>query len=212
MIKNCPVCGKAFEVPYPDLWRYKRDKIYLCTYTCLRALDDKRGMNRDMKLTEKQRETVIEMALRGESPVKFIEQCGINNPSCTWWNLKKYLSKNEPETYNKLPDKFKGVMKKLEIPEKPAAVEVPEGPSPTCCQPARPIGVTVPDQLPERPKAIEYRVTGISTEAGDFQYFRKQGFLDWTTLDGTAVSMSLAEWAALMRVFPEVSRVLGVEM
>ena len=78
---------------------------------------------------------------------------------------------------------------KAEIPERPAPV-----------------------QVPEKPKLIEYRVTGISTEAGDFQYYRKQGFLDWTTLDGTAVSMSLAEWAALMRVFPEVSRVLGVDL
>ena len=59
---------------------------------------------------------------------------------------------------------------------------------------------------------MEMRVTGVSTEAGDFQYFRKQGFLDWTTLDGTAVSMSLAEWSALLRVFPKVVRLLGVEM
>lgn len=71
--------------------------------------------------------------------------------------------------------------------------------------------VEVPEYLPKKP-AMEYRVTGISTEAGDFQYFRKQGFIDWTTLDGTAVSMSLAEWATLMRVFPEMVSVLGVDL
>ena len=196
---------------------------YLCTYTCLRALDDKRGMNRDMKLTEKQRETVIEMALRGESPVKFIEQCGINNPSCTWWNLKKYLSKNEPETYSKLPDKFKGVMKKLDIPEKPAAVEVPEGPSPTCCQPARPSGVTVPEQLPEKKigglcpppdednKFIFQTVAVRNKKLGTFYYDEKHGTIDWRHPYGEEISLYPEDYRLLRDSIDMILHTLGVE-
>ena len=196
MIKNCPVCGKAFEVLYPDLWRYKRDMTFLCSWGCMRALDDKKGVNRDMALTKAQKQAVIEMLLNGENPNEFIKNCGIKNPTCTVWNLKQYLKKYDRETWEKLQPK--PAAPAVEIPEAPVKAEIPERPAPV--------------QVPEKPKLIEYRVTGISTEAGDFQYFRKQGFLDWTTLDGTAVSMSLAEWAALMRVFPEVVRVLGVDL
>jgi hypothetical protein len=196
MIKNCPVCGKAFEVLYPDLWRYKRDMTLLCTWGCMRALDDKKGVNRDMALTKAQKQAVIEMLLNGENPNEFIKNCGIKNPTCTVWNLKQYLKKYDRETWEKLQPK--PAAPAVEIPEAPVKAEIPERPAPV--------------QVPEKPKLIEYRVTGISTEAGDFQYYRKQGFLDWTTLDGTAVSMSLAEWAELMRVFPEVVRVLGVDL
>ena len=198
MIKNCPVCGKAFEVLYPDLWRYKRDMTFLCSWGCMRALDDKKGVNRDMALTKAQKQAVIEMLLNGENPNEFIKNCGIKNPTCTVWNLKQYLKKYDRETWEKLQPK--PAAPAVEIPEAPVKAEIPERPAPV--------------HVPEKPKLIEYqyRVTGISTEAGDFQYYRKQSFLDWTTLDGTAVSMSLAEWAALMRVFPEVVRVLGVDL
>ena len=196
MITNCPICGKAFDVLWPQLWRYKRDMTFLCSWGCMRALDDKKGVNRDMALTKAQKQTVIEMLLNGENPNEFIKNCGINNPTCTVWNLKQYLKKYDRETWEKLQPK--PAAPAVEIPDAPVKAEIPERPAPV--------------QVPEKPKLIEYRVTGISTEAGDFQYFRKQGFLDWTTLDGTAVSMSLAEWSALMRVFPEVVRVLGVDL
>ena len=196
MITNCPICGKAFDVLWPQLWRYKRDMTFLCSWGCMRALDDKKGVNRDMALTKAQKQAVIEMLLNGENPNEFIKNCGIKNPTCTVWNLKQYLKKYDRETWEKLQPK--PAAPAVEIPEAPVKAEIPERPAPV--------------QVPEKPKLIEYRVTGISTEAGDFQYYRKQGFLDWTTLDGTAVSMSLAEWAALMRVFPEVVRVLGVDL
>jgi hypothetical protein len=196
MITNCPICGKAFDVLWPQLWRYKRDMTFLCSWGCMRALDDKKGVNRDMALTKAQKQAVIEMLLNGENPNEFIKNCGIKNPTCTVWNLKQYLKKYDRETWEKL--QTQPAAPAVEIPEAPVKAEIPERPAPV--------------QVPEKPKLIEYRVTGISTEAGDFQYFRKHGFLDWTTLDGTAVSMSLAEWSALMRVFPEVVRVLGVDL
>ena len=41
MITNCPVCGKAFDVLWPQLWRYVRAKRYLCSWKCLRLYDQK---------------------------------------------------------------------------------------------------------------------------------------------------------------------------
>ena len=41
MRPKCPVCGKLFWCDYPNLWRYKRDKKYICSWSCLRKYDGK---------------------------------------------------------------------------------------------------------------------------------------------------------------------------
>lgn len=41
MRPKCPVCGKLFWCDYPHLWRYKRDKKYICSWSCLRKYDGK---------------------------------------------------------------------------------------------------------------------------------------------------------------------------
>ena len=45
--KTCPSCGKEFFVPLLDDWAYKRyrknithDRIYLCSWSCLRKFDE----------------------------------------------------------------------------------------------------------------------------------------------------------------------------
>ena len=46
MITNCAVCWKAFDVLYPDLWRYKRRRgceLFLCSWSCLRKFDNENG-------------------------------------------------------------------------------------------------------------------------------------------------------------------------
>ena len=37
-MKKCPVCGKEFDVLWPDLWRYREGSAYICTWKCLRQL------------------------------------------------------------------------------------------------------------------------------------------------------------------------------
>ena len=43
MRPKCPVCGKLFWCDYPNLWRYKREKTYLCSWGCLRKYDESKG-------------------------------------------------------------------------------------------------------------------------------------------------------------------------
>ena len=59
---------------------------------------------------------------------------------------------------------------------------------------------------------FKYRVTGIDTEVGHFQCFRRNGYLDWTDLNGTTVSMTVEEWKTLIRILPKVVKVLKVEV
>ena len=62
------------------------------------------------------------------------------------------------------------------------------------------------------PPPFEYKTTGISTAIGDFQYFKKTGYLDWTDLNGETVSMNLDEWREFMNIFPFALVTLGVEL
>lgn len=34
--KTCPVCGKDFIMSHADLWTYKIDSRYYCSWTCYR--------------------------------------------------------------------------------------------------------------------------------------------------------------------------------
>lgn len=225
MITNCPVCGKAYEVLWPNLWRYKRENVYLCSWGCMRALDDKKGLNRDMKLSEEQRKTAIDMALNGESPVKYIAGCGINNPSCTWWNLKKYLQKNDPETYGRLPEKFKATVKnvkqvetpegeyakapvlkvdgavRIETPEKNKVevVETPEGKIGGLCPP------------PEEAIDTKFQTAAVrNKKLGTFYYDEAHGTIDWRHPYGEEISLFPEDYRLLRDSIDMILHVLGV--
>lgn len=94
--------------------------------------------------------------------------------------------------------------KAVEIPEQVPTVKL-DGP----------LNIETPE--PEKVKFIcttmEYKTTGISTPIGDWQYFKKSGYLDWTPIgENAVVSLNLEEWKELIKLFPEVLKVLGVEM
>lgn len=212
MITTCAMCGKSFDVLYPDLWRYKRGSLFLCSWSCLRQFDEgEKTMN---KITLKQKQKAVEIAISGGNPIEYLRSCGSTAPDKLWCYIKTVLKKKEPETFAKIPDLRR---KKPEAPEaeaKPATLKLD---GPIRIQTPEKI-IDLPDekvmQIPkELPKPFEYRTTGISTAIGDFQYFRKSGYLDWTPLDGNGtVSMNTEEWKELLKLIPDVARVLGVEL
>lgn len=212
MITTCAMCGKSFDVLYPDLWRYKRGSLFLCSWSCLRQFDEgEKAMN---KITLKQKQKAVEIAISGGNPIEYLRNCGSTAPDKLWCYIKTVLKKKEPETFAKIPDLRR---KKPEAPEaeaKPATLKLD---GPIRIQTPEKI-IDLPDekvmQIPkELPKSFEYRTTGISTAIGDFQYFRKSGYLDWTPLDGNGtVSMNTEEWKELLKLIPDVARVLGVEL
>lgn len=194
MIKNCPICGKAFDVLYPDIWRYKRNNRFLCSWKCIRLFDGKEEKQ------VKERVSVKKTRMNRDDMAEAVRMWKANDPG-----LDQYLTDHGITHIGKWKQNARdryGVAA-------PATVKVD---GPIRIETKEPAQVEVLTVGTPVPPPFEYKTTGISTEAGDFQYYRKQGFLDWTTLDGTAVSMSVAEWAALMRVFPEVVRVLGVDL
>ena len=213
MINNCPVCGKAFDVLWPQLWRYKRNNTFVCSYTCLRAFDRKDG-NEMTSITKEQKAKAIQISLGGGDPKPYLKECGSKAPDKLWYYMKNQLKVKDPETYEKLA-KTAGRKKTVETPEG----EFTEAEKIFFGDGDVSLAVELPEVKREYPQAdelfpeFEHRITGIETQVGDFQYFRKNGYLDWTPNDGNGtVSLTVEEWKDLLKLMPKIAKRLGVEL
>ena len=114
---TCRICGKRFVVTWPQHWVYRRKDVFLCSEDCMIVYDAQttraangfgpkktRGAEEDMagKLTQKQREEVVEIAIQGGSPIEYLKKCGIANPYASWEWIKKSLEAKNPEMYVKI--------------------------------------------------------------------------------------------------------------
>lgn len=211
---KCPVCHKTFIVPNKRSWAYKKMSQLICSWTCLRALEMKKGEDKGMKakVPDEVRQEAIRAAVAGGNPIEMLEPY-TRNPKAMWWAIKAKVKETDPETYAKLPD--------LRNMRKPAKEEKPvtAADAMAACQDAadtffgqcREIGL-LKDQPAESEPGMEYKVTGIRTELGNFQYYRKTGFIDWTPNDGNdTASLNLDEWRQFINDWPKVLKVLGVK-
>ena len=107
MIHKCPVCGKEYDVLWPNLWRYKRDKTYYCTWKCLRTLDvqkperNETGVKRQ-KITLEQKKEAVQIAINGKDPIAYLKGLGCADPGQAWYRIKGDLKEADPETYSKV--------------------------------------------------------------------------------------------------------------
>ena len=234
MTTKCPVCGKKFVILYPHLYVYRRGSgkwlKYFCSYTCVREFDRK---DIKMKLTLEHKKKAVEIALDGGSPIRYLESCGSANAGASWAYIKKCLQKKDPETYEKLPAKYKPVAKKeknpVETPETPAVsaeyvkkaiMEIPQvkvdGPLRIETPESNRLKVAVigkPETAGELKRETRYTVTAIRyPDIGEFYYDRKYNTIDWRTVEGDEVSMHPTGWKILMQDLKEIMTVLGVEM
>lgn len=195
---KCPVCGKMFDVLYPQLWRYRRNGRYICSFSCVRLID--KGETKMEKFTKEQRAEAIRIALEGGNPKEYLRSIGSTSPDNLWYYMKGQLRKNDPETYEKLA-KVTGVKKQAEKAPVVSAVDV----------------VAAVNGKPETAGPIKrmkrYTVTAIKyPEIGEFYYDRKYNAIDWRTAEGEEVSMSPTGWKLLLQDLPEIFEALGVEV
>ena len=199
MIKNCPICGKAFDVLYPDIWRYKRNNRFLCSWKCIRLFDGKEERQ------VKERVSVKRTRMNRDDMAEAVRMWKANDPG-----LDQYLTDHGITHIGKWKQNARdryGVAAPATVKvDGPLRIETPETNKVEVVEtPEKKIGVPCPPP-------IEYKVTGISTTIGDWKFIKKAGYLDWTTLTGETVSMNLEEWKELMKVWPFVLKVLGVEL
>ena len=116
-MKKCRVCGKEFEVLYPELWRYRAGKlpnqsIWFCTWKCLRAWENRNDKNRKEVAdnvngsTHRDRREVISglisAAEDGKSPAEYLEEIGYKAPYVTLSDLRKWAKDKAPDLYGKM--------------------------------------------------------------------------------------------------------------
>lgn len=209
MIKNRPICGKAFDVLYPDIWRYKRNNRFICSWKCIRLFDGKEEKQ------VKERVSVKRTRMGRDDMAEAVRMWKANDPG-----LDQYLTDHGITHIGKWKQNARdryGVAAPATVKvDGPIRIETPE------TNKVDVVEIRAPGFAYDGPKpgerinvtftAMEYKTTGISTPIGDWQYIKKAGYLDWTTLTGETVSMNLEEWKEFMKLFPEVLKVLGVEL
>lgn len=225
MIKQCPVCKKEFEVLYPDQWGYIRNGTYYCTWKCLRRKENEQVNT----LTKEQKEKTIEIALEGGDYLQHLQDCGLKNPSSTWFYIKKKLEKDDPEKFEeveramhrKANKKWKDKQtaerlqldagKNYDVSVKDAMNNIQDV-ADTFFGKCEEIGLKL--DKPKITKPLNYdglTVTAVThPELGEFYYDRKFATIDWRTQDGDEVSMPPACWIQMVHELPKILNVLGV--
>ena len=153
----------------------------------------------------------------GDDIRAFLEDCGYADPSNGLASVKDWAKKNDPDCYEAIkdltvrrtqkrtpPEKAKngaqtGLQvsptddspKKAEAPCRPPQQRAEAGSVTTCCAPARPSGVTVPDELPEpsssrqvkppEPVRKKPRVVEVETDLGSFR--KEEGKIAFRRVD-----------------------------
>ena len=168
--RKCPVCHKTFIVPSKSKWAYRKMSQLICSWTCLRALEMKKGEDKGMKakVPDEVKQEAIRVAVAGGNPIETLEPY-TRNPKAMWWAVKQKLKETDPETYAKLPD--------LRNMRKPAKEEkqVTAADAMAACQDAADtffgqcmdMGL-LKDHPAESEPEMEYKVTGIRTELGNY--------------------------------------------
>ena len=227
--KTCPVCGKKFTVLYPELWAYRDRSVsysrFLCSWKCLRA-DEEKGKKMFKAITGEQKKKAVQIALEGGKVLGFLrDDCGCKNPNSIWYEIKKKLMQEDPETYERLPEKYK--LKKAA--EGKAKGEDALDPKETARMlfgedAAKQIYPEDGDEMPEDITADpgqltihaaephELLVTAVKDKVvGEFYWDEKYSTMDWRTPEGDEVSLWPEKWWRLLEILPDVMKVLGVK-
>ena len=118
---------------------------------------------------------VAKVAISGKDPLNYLSLLGYANAKSQWQKLKRVLQEERPELYEQIEPR-----KKPEKPENGGTVK----PAPTCCQPAKKSGVTVPEKLPEdeperepeeKTRRVTYPIGGGPIEFGVKQLTSRTG-------------------------------------
>lgn len=240
MMATCPICGTRRVIYWPEHWVYRRGETYYCSEDCMRVDEtkdmklikmiarvrarSKKGVqNMNGRITAEQKAKAIEMAIRGESPLAYLKQIGMKNPSSTWQYIKSTLKKTNPKKY-------------AEIPEKPAKVETPEGgivgpvtmKANDICRaidgtpdagPDMSAKLPADEGLPEvekngfgLPAYIDgFEIVGISGEFGTYRASAEHKYFEFVPFGGD-LCMTPGDWQEQIKELNRAAKVLGVKL
>lgn len=217
--KKCPECGKGFFVQWPHLWRYARREgpriKYFCSYTCVRAYDNKKGEKKVAKriITKEQEQEAVRIALDGGDPLSFLQKHGINNPAQKWYDIKEAVKDSDPDTYAKLPNR---IQRKAKQPTLADAMTGMQTAADQFFGECNDMGLKI--ETPEKPKRPEkaqpdYEITALRHKNfGEFYFDHDHNRVDWRTPEGDEMSLSVEGWRKFFQIVPDLMKRLGVSL
>ena len=190
---KCAVCGKEFDVLYPDLYRYKRGykthtEAWLCSWSCLREYDRRK----EAKTMGRPR--------KDGTPAKKPER-----------KPKAEEPKVELVYDGSIAEEYKREQEAKMMPK-------PEDLTPEDRERFNEQQLTAQliNQLPKNiingMDADDVQVTGIRTALGEFRYDRPYRTIDWRHEElGEEISLPPEDWMKLAEEIPRVLRLLGAD-
>ena len=223
-VRKCSVCGKEFGVLHPDRWAYKwrtgmNSFKWFCSWRCLREKEKENEkmelepIVRPHRITPEEKAEAVRRAIEDGSPYEYLNGLGIKAPYSTWKHLKQHLKDHDPETYAKLPERFRGGHggrpKKAETPEADL-MEVA-------------LKDIVVHEPPKEPKPVNplkhggFTVRAVQGEFGRYSFDPHtsptgQQYLDYESNGGEELSMTVEQWRLFARELHDAAQVLGVEL
>ena len=224
MTGRCPNCHKDFTILYPQMWAYKRNSDYFCSWKCLRAADKEERSETEVNkriVSRDQKAEAVQICLKGGDPLRYLQQCGSTNPPNMWYMIKQELKKTDPATYAKLP---KRIARKDAVKKEPTLADAMVGMQEaadiffdkfekiglTKTEPAK-IAIVKDPENPDKPKLLNYRVLKLETplcryikkEDGDLVIMQKD--------DNYGIRMCAEELYQLIVELPAVMEFMGVK-
>ena len=215
--------------PWGTWWRLQVEELGRARYQVRNGKENKMAKKNNV-LTPEVRTDAEKMIAEGRDPKTiqiYLADHGSKNPSAHLYAIRNSMKKKaEPKLDSGHPEiKQKEELAGFEpfVPEKKTVTfggkefEKMEKPSPTCCQPAKPSGVTVPDQLPEeKPKRPAIRIREADGAVGTWRHTKDQtisfkiqsGYEDYAA---KAIELTAEEWMAITAELPNVLELFGIK-
>ena len=218
MITNCPVCGKAFDVLWPHLYRYKMNSNYFCSWTCYRLKQNRKKediLNKPKqkrpRMTPDEMATAMRIWREGGDIDTYLKEHGITNISKWKANARARKPAESPKTAGDAMIAMKEAADNFfsQCEDMGLKMDTP-----------KPIdgGEWERMETPEVPKRAPlvydgYTVCCIESKTfGRFYWDRDHNHLDWTTAEGEEVSFTPTGWKMFLEELPKVAEILGVEL
>ena len=203
MVSICPVCKKEFEILHPQMWRYKINSEYVCSWGCLRKGETKGVEQVKREIPQEAKMEAVRIAIEGGDPIEYLGKYSVN-PAGMWTYIRSVVKKTDPETFEKIPNLREKPPKKslqVEKPKKPA--KAPEEKQKQDAPKKEEEPISQPDVQILR---LESKKTGIEYSLSDD---RKRMVME---SGGDMLNVTLEQLPDFLQELPPICRQLGVKV
>ena len=203
MVSICPVCKKEFEILHPQMWRYKINSEYVCSWGCLRKGETKGVETVKREIPQEAKLEAVRIAIEGGDPIEYLGKYSVN-PAGMWTYIRSVVKKTDPETFEKIPNLREKPPKKslqVEKPKKPA--RAPEEKQKQDAPKKEEEPISQPDVQILR---LESKKTGIEYSLSDD---RQRMVME---SGGDMLNVTLEQLPDFLQELPPICRQLGVKV